>query len=150
MVPASRPRKRPAPESFLEESSAPLGLTQRPVSKGAGNSKVSKKNLCGRGHHSLLGSVSLAAEKASSRGLLKTTIGEQLDTEVLGGHADQRLKGNRLPQAPHHEQLDTCMRFLQLRYHHDGESLPDRFHFEEVPSLHRGPFLLTSVKDNKT
>ena len=82
-------------------------------------------------------------------GLLKTTIGEQLDTEVLGGHADQRLKGNRLPQAPHHEQLDTCMRFLQLRYHHDGESLPDRFHFEEVPSLHRGPFLLTSVKDNK-
>ena len=68
MVPASRPRKRPAPESFLEESSAPLGLAQRPVSKGAGNSKVSKKNLCGRGHHSLLGSVSLAAEKASSRG----------------------------------------------------------------------------------
>ena len=74
---------------------------------------------------------------------------EQLDTEVLGGHADQRKKGNRLPQGPHHNQLDTCMRFLQLRYHHDGESLPDRFHFEEVPSLQRPSFLVTAVNDNK-
>lgn len=41
------------------------------------------------------------------------------------------------------------MRFLQLRYHHDGESLPDRFHFEEVPSLQRPSFLVTAVSDNK-
>ena len=74
---------------------------------------------------------------------------DPLDTEVLSGQADQRKKGNRLPQAPNHEQLDTCMRFLQLRYHHDGESLPDKFHFEDEPSLHRGSFLITSVKDNQ-
>ena len=68
MVPASGPRKRPAPESPQEDSSAPPGLALRPVGKEAGNSKVSKKNPGGRGHHSLPGSVSLAAEKASSRG----------------------------------------------------------------------------------
>ena len=68
MVPASGPRKRPAPESLLEDSSAPPGLALRPVPKEAGSSKISKKNPGGRGHHSLPGSVSLAAEKASSRG----------------------------------------------------------------------------------
>ena len=68
MMPASGPRKCPALESPLEDSSAPPGLAPRPVDKEAGNSKVFKKNLCGRGHHSLPGSVSLAAEKASSRG----------------------------------------------------------------------------------
>ena len=68
MVPASGPRKRPVPESPLEDSSAPPGLALRPVGKEAGNSKVSKKNPGGWGHHSLPGSVSLAAEKASSRG----------------------------------------------------------------------------------
>ena len=54
MMPASGPRKSPALESPLEEE--------------ARNSKVFKKNPCGRGHHSLPRSVSLAAEKASSRG----------------------------------------------------------------------------------
>ena len=68
MVPASGPRKRPAPESPLENPSAPPGLALRPVAKEAGSSKVSKKNPGGRGHHSLPGSVSLAAEMASSRG----------------------------------------------------------------------------------
>ena len=68
MVPASGPRKRPAPESPLEDSSAPPGLALRPVGKEAGISKVSKKNSGGRGHHSLPASVSLAAEMASSRG----------------------------------------------------------------------------------
>ena len=43
-------------------------LVIRPVAKEAVNSKVSKKNSGGRGHHSLAGNVALAAEKASSRG----------------------------------------------------------------------------------
>lgn len=68
MVPVSGPRKRPASESPLEDSSAPPGLGLRPVAKEAGNSKVSRKNSGGRGHHSLPGDVALAAEKASSRG----------------------------------------------------------------------------------
>ena len=68
MVLASGPRKRPALESPLEDSSAPPGLALRPVGKEAGNSKVSKMIPGSRGHHSLPGSVSLAAEKASSRG----------------------------------------------------------------------------------
>ena len=68
MVPASGARKRPATESPLEDSLAPPGLALRPVAKEAVNSKVSKKNSGGRGHHSLPGSVALAAEKASSRG----------------------------------------------------------------------------------
>ena len=68
MVPASGVRKRPATESPLEDSSAPPGLARRPVAKEAVNSKISKKNSGGRGHHSLPGNVALAAEKASSRG----------------------------------------------------------------------------------
>ena len=68
MVPVSGPRKRPASESPLEDSSAPPGLGLRPVAKEAGNSKVSRKNSGGRGHHLLPGDVALAAEKASSRG----------------------------------------------------------------------------------
>ena len=68
MTPVSGARKRPASESPLEDSSAPPGLALRPVAKEAGNSKVSRKNSGGRGHHSLPGSVSLAAERASSRG----------------------------------------------------------------------------------
>ena len=68
MVPASGARKRLALESPLEDSLAPPGLALRPVGKEAGISKVSKKNSGGWGHHSLPGSVSLAAEKASSRG----------------------------------------------------------------------------------
>lgn len=68
MVPTSGARKRPATESPLEDSLAPPGLALRPVTKEAVNSKVSKKNSGGRGHHSLPGSVALAAEKASSRG----------------------------------------------------------------------------------
>ena len=68
MVPASGVRKRPATESPLEDSLAPPGLARRPVAKEAVNSKISKKNSGGRGHHSLPGNVALAAEKASSRG----------------------------------------------------------------------------------
>ena len=68
MVPASGARKHPASESPLEDSLAPPGLALRPVGKEAGISKVSKKNSGSRGHRSLPGSVSLAAEKASSRG----------------------------------------------------------------------------------
>ena len=68
MAPASGPRKRPAPESPLEDSLAPPGLALRPAAKEAVNPKVSKKNSGGRGHHSLPGNVALAAEKASSRG----------------------------------------------------------------------------------
>ena len=68
MVPASGPRKRSASESPLEDSSAPPGLALGPVAKEAGISKVSRKNSGGRGHHHLPGSVSLAAERASSRG----------------------------------------------------------------------------------
>ena len=74
---------------------------------------------------------------------------DPLDTEVLSGQADQRRKANRLLQAPNHQQLDACMRFLQLRYHHDGESLPDKFHSEDVPSLRRGSILVTAAKDNQ-
>ena len=67
MVPASGARKRPATESPLEDSLVPPGLALRPVAKAV-NSKVSKKNLGGRGHHLLPADVTLAAEKASSRG----------------------------------------------------------------------------------
>ena len=68
MVPASGVRKRPATESPLEDSLALPGLARRPVAKEAVNSKISKKNSGGWGHHSLPGNVALAAEKASSRG----------------------------------------------------------------------------------
>ena len=71
----------------------------------------------------------------------------QACTEVLEGRDDGRKKGKRLPQAPQHQQLDTCMRFLQLRYHHDGESLPDKFHFDQVPELRGKSLVLTTPKD---
>ena len=68
MMPASRWRKHPAPESSLEDSLASPDLAPGPVAMEAVNSKVSKKNSGGRGHHSLPGNVALAAEMASSRG----------------------------------------------------------------------------------
>ena len=67
MTSLSAVRKRSAPKSPPEAPSAPPGLVRRPVAK-AGKSKVSKKNPGGDGHHILPASVSLAAEKASSRG----------------------------------------------------------------------------------
>ena len=67
MVSLSRVRKRPAPESPLEDSLAPADLPPGSVSKEVGISKVSKKNPGGQGHHSLPASVAQAAELASSR-----------------------------------------------------------------------------------
>lgn len=68
MVPASGPLKRPALESPMEDSVAPPGLTSCSVSKERGKSKVSKKTPGPPGHHSLPGSMSLTARKASSWG----------------------------------------------------------------------------------
>ena len=68
MVPASGPRKWPAPESPMEDSVALPGLASCSVSKEPGKSKVSKKPPRPPGHHSLPRSMSLAARKASSQG----------------------------------------------------------------------------------
>ena len=67
MMALSRVRKRPAPESPLEDSLAPADLSPGSVSKEAGISKVSKKNPGGRGHHSLPANVAQAAELSRSR-----------------------------------------------------------------------------------
>ena len=69
MVPASGPRKRPAPESPMEDLVAPPGVASCSVSKEPGKSQVSKKTPGPPGHHSLPGSMSLTARKASSQGL---------------------------------------------------------------------------------
>ena len=67
MMALSRVRKRPAPESPLEDSLAPADLSPGSVSKEAGISKVSRKNPGGRGHHALPANVAEAAELALSR-----------------------------------------------------------------------------------
>ena len=66
MMALSRVRKRPAPESPLEDSLAPADLSPGSVSKEVGISKVSKKNPGGRGHHLLPANVAQAAELACS------------------------------------------------------------------------------------
>ena len=66
MIALSRMRKRPAPESPLEDSLAPADLSPGSVSKEVGISKVSKKNPGGRGHHLLPANVAQAAELACS------------------------------------------------------------------------------------
>ena len=66
MMALSRVRKRPAPESPLEDSLAPANLSPGSVSKEVGISKVSKKNPGGRGHHLLPANVAQAAELACS------------------------------------------------------------------------------------
>lgn len=67
MLPLSRVRKRPAPESPMEDSLAPANLPPGLVSKEVGISKVSKKNPGSQGHHDLPSSVAEAAVLASSR-----------------------------------------------------------------------------------
>ena len=67
MMALSRVRKRPAPESPLEDSLAPADLSPGSVSKEAGISKVSRKNPGGRGHHALPANVAEAAELALGR-----------------------------------------------------------------------------------
>ena len=67
MMALSRVRKRPAPESPLEDSLAPANLSPGSVSKEVGISKVSKKNPGGRGHHLLPANVAQAAVIATGR-----------------------------------------------------------------------------------
>ena len=67
MMALSRVRKRPAPESPLEDSLAPADLSPGSVSKEAGIPKVSKKNPGGRGHHLLPANVAQAAVIATGR-----------------------------------------------------------------------------------
>ena len=43
---------------------------------------------------------------------------------------DNRKKEFKVPHQVESRQFDTCTKFLQLRYHHDGEFLPDKFVFE--------------------
>ena len=51
--------------------------------------------------------------------------------QVLDGRPDGRSKGAKHP-AHKKFQLDHCTRFLQQRYHFDGESLPDKFEFDKI------------------
>ena len=50
--------------------------------------------------------------------------------QVLHGLPDRRKKGARTPRMNSANQLATANEFLCLRYHYDGEFLPDRFHFD--------------------
>ena len=51
--------------------------------------------------------------------------------QVLDGRPDGRSKGTKHPTHKKF-QLDHCTRFLQQRYHFDGESLPDKFEFDKI------------------
>ena len=53
-----------------------------------------------------------------------------LDIKVLHGRVDNRKKEFKVPHQVESRQFDTCTKFLQLGYHHDGEFLPDKFVFE--------------------
>lgn len=53
-------------------------------------------------------------------------------SKVLHGQPDRRRKEFRVEHQAESKQLDTCNRFLQLRYHADAEFLPDRFEFEQL------------------
>ena len=57
-------------------------------------------------------------------------IGYSRLQRVLHGRPDNRKRGFRVQHQVEAKAFDTCMRFLQLRYHNEGEYLPDRFVFE--------------------
>lgn len=48
----------------------------------------------------------------------------------MHGLPDRRKRQFRVKGVVGHVQLDLCQRFLQIRYHNEGEWLPDRFDFE--------------------
>jgi hypothetical protein len=50
-------------------------------------------------------------------------------SEVLSGREDRR-RGESHVKTNASKQLDICNTFLRLRYHNDGEFLPDKFHFD--------------------
>lgn len=50
-------------------------------------------------------------------------------SEVLSGREDRRCGENHVKTNVSKE-LDICNTFLRLRYHNDGEFLPDKFHFD--------------------
>ena len=53
-------------------------------------------------------------------------------SKLLHGQPDRLRKEFRVEHQAESKQLDTCNRFLQLRYHADAEFLPDRFEFEQL------------------
>lgn len=50
--------------------------------------------------------------------------------KVLNGRPDQRTAAFRVKHQVDSKAFNICTKFLQLRYHNDGEYLPDRFVFE--------------------
>ena len=61
--------------------------------------------------------------------------------EVLHEQPDRRKRKWKVQGMVSRPQFDLCSRFLQIRYHSEGEYLPDRFDFEGLgrPTLVYGP-----------